>query len=198
LLSLPAVAQAQVTIQGDPANTTVTGFSGSNGLLITGTGLAFGPFTLANVNDTFTTNVLSVGTTEGTVNLFEDTNPRQISASFSFLNPADANGSPVTGTTYGYIIPFTGCGVIFGGCGAVNWSDTPTIFNFGDGGSFSLLLHDASFGTPGSANVQGTFTYVTAPVPEPATWAMMLAGFGAVGFAMRRSRSLRPALAQAA
>ena len=26
------------------------------------------------------------------------------------------------------------------------------------------------------------------PVPEPATWAMMLLGFGAVGFAMRRRR----------
>ena len=25
-------------------------------------------------------------------------------------------------------------------------------------------------------------------VPEPATWAMMLVGFGAIGFAMRRSR----------
>jgi hypothetical protein len=27
-----------------------------------------------------------------------------------------------------------------------------------------------------------------APLPEPATWAMMLLGFGAVGFAMRRDR----------
>ena len=27
---------------------------------------------------------------------------------------------------------------------------------------------------------------ISAPVPEPATWAMMLAGFGALGFAMRR------------
>lgn len=27
-----------------------------------------------------------------------------------------------------------------------------------------------------------------APVPEPATWAMLLAGFGAVGFAMRRRK----------
>jgi len=33
-------------------------------------------------------------------------------------------------------------------------------------------------------------------VPEPATWAMMLLGFGAVGFAMRRRQ--RPALAQIA
>ena len=35
-----------------------------------------------------------------------------------------------------------------------------------------------------------------AAVPEPATWAMMLMGFGAIGFAMRRRR--RPALLQLA
>lgn len=37
---------------------------------------------------------------------------------------------------------------------------------------------------------------VSPAIPEPATWAMMLLGFGAVGFAMRRRRA--PVLAQAA
>jgi hypothetical protein len=44
--------------------------------------------------------------------------------------------------------------------------------------------------------VNGTFTYLTAAVPEPGTWATMLLGFGAVGFAMRRRRT--PQLAQVA
>jgi hypothetical protein len=193
-----APAMASVTIEGDPANTTVNGFSGSNGLLISGSGLAFGPFTLTNVGSSFTTDVVTIGTPETTVNLFEDTNPRQISVDFSFLNPADATGSPVTGSSFGFIIPFTGCGILFGGCGAVDWSNTPTVFNFGNGGSFSVLLHDAAFGTPGSAHVSGTFTYLTAPVPEPATWAMMLLGFGAVGFAMRRTKSRARLLLQQA
>lgn len=35
-------------------------------------------------------------------------------------------------------------------------------------------------------------------VPEPATWALMLLGFGAVGFQMRRSRTRRALLAGAA
>jgi len=46
-----------------------------------------------------------------------------------------------------------------------------------------------------SANVAGEWhggiTVVNAAVPEPATWAMMLLGFGAVGMAMRRGRRLK-------
>ena len=38
----------------------------------------------------------------------------------------------------------------------------------------------------------------TPPVPEPATWAMMLVGFGAAGVAMRRTRRRKPLLAQIA
>ncbi|WP_395623577.1 PEPxxWA-CTERM sorting domain-containing protein [Sphingomonas daechungensis] len=197
LASTPAAAS--VTIEGDPAGTTVNGYSGPNGLLVSGSGLSYGPFTLANVGSTFTANVLTIGTPETAVNLFEDTTPRQVSVDFSFLNPADANGGLVTGSTTGFITGlFGGCGLFTGGCGTVDWSDTPTIFSFGNGGSFSLLLSDATFATPGSANVRGTFTLISNSVPEPATWAMMLMGFGAVGFAMRRKRSTQGRLVQLA
>lgn len=194
LISAPAAAT--VTIEGDPANTTVTGYSGPNGLLISGSALPFGPFTLTNIGSSFTTSVLTIGTPETSVNLFEDTTPRQVSVNFAFLNPLDATGALVTGSTTGFIIPFTSCGILAGGCGAVDWSNTPTIFSFGSGGSFSVLLQDATFATPGSARVSGTFTYLSASVPEPGTWAMMLLGFGAVGFALRRQRT--PKLAQLA
>lgn len=43
----------------------------------------------------------------------------------------------------------------------------------------------------GSYGGQATFT---PSVPEPATWAMMLVGFGAVGFGMRRARKSARAL----
>jgi len=80
----------------------------------------------------------------------------------------------------------------------VQWSG-PQTFNFGYGGSFDVALNNVTFGTPGGAQVGGTFTLRSnsvAPVPEPATWAMMLVGFGAVGYAMRRRRrSLIPQLA---
>jgi len=31
-----------------------------------------------------------------------------------------------------------------------------------------------------------------APVPEPATWAMMILGFGIAGYGLRRRKALRP------
>lgn len=50
--------------------------------------------------------------------------------------------------------------------------------------------------TSGIANTAGTITQFTgstlaAAVPEPATWAMMLAGFGMIGFAARRRPSVK-------
>ena len=44
--------------------------------------------------------------------------------------------------------------------------------------------------------VTGNLTFQVAPVPEPATWGMMLLGFAGIGMAMRRRR--RPVLAQVA
>jgi hypothetical protein len=43
---------------------------------------------------------------------------------------------------------------------------------------------------PGDSQYTGQLTATS--VPEPATWAMMLAGFGLIGFAMRRKRQSHP------
>ena len=61
-------------------------------------------------------------------------------------------------------------------------------------GSHTITVMGSITG-PGGGAYSGTVN-VAPPVPEPATWAMMLLGFGAVGFAMRRRR--RPALLQVA
>jgi hypothetical protein len=82
---------------------------------------------------------------------------------------------------------------------------SPTIASAsGSGNSLSLLVnflgagdYRFSFGgnaPPNGGVVNGNLTFQ--PVPEPATWAMMLVGFAGIGFAMRR-RS-KPVLAQVA
>lgn len=83
--------------------------------------------------------------------------------------------------------------------------------NAGDGGEgTSFFLFDA--GTAGvnsitvSDRVDTNFNFglsnaalfSTGAVPEPATWAMMLLGFGGIGVAMRRSRRRGSALMQVA
>lgn len=52
--------------------------------------------------------------------------------------------------------------------------------------SFSGFSKPFQPGTSFVANVSGTFAGV---VPEPATWALMISGFGMVGFAARRRRA---------
>lgn len=70
------------------------------------------------------------------------------------------------------------------------------LFTIGSGTSL-LLTADAAgaftsiFGAPDLTGVNVGFAQVnaqTAAVPEPGTWMMMLAGFGAAGMALRRSR----------
>jgi len=51
-------------------------------------------------------------------------------------------------------------------------------------GTYSVWVQEISSG----GAVPYAFDFVVAPVPEPTTWAMMLLGFGAIGFAARRSR----------
>jgi hypothetical protein len=57
---------------------------------------------------------------------------------------------------------------------------------------FTYTLNSPS----GGATLSGNASFYQAAVPEPATWALMLIGFGGIGMAMRRRR--RPVLAQVA
>lgn len=86
-----------------------------------------------------------------------------------------------------------------------------TVFAFhaggaGDGGQGTFFFQfDAGTGVDvititdrlnsNATGLSNAALFQTSPVPEPATWAMMLLGFGAVGFSVRRKR---PSLLQAA
>ena len=82
----------------------------------------------------------------------------------------------------------------------------PALMQYSGGPTHAITLLPATFGsgdyrlsfggtTSGGGGESGTLSFFAA-VPEPSTWAMMLLGFGGIGFAMRRRR--RPALAQIA
>ena len=82
--------------------------------------------------------------------------------------------------------------------------------HFGDAGSGignHTILYQFDFGTTGANSVdlnqRGWSNAVlipggTPPIPEPGTWAMMLLGFGAIGFTMRRRRLRKAAPLQVA
>ncbi len=69
----------------------------------------------------------------------------------------------------------------------IDFVNTPILFTY-SGGTISLVLSDVTL-TPGNtANFTGQFT-VTAAVPEPGTWAMMILGFAGIGFLAYRRKS---------
>ncbi|WP_394760970.1 PEPxxWA-CTERM sorting domain-containing protein [Phenylobacterium sp.] len=61
----------------------------------------------------------------------------------------------------------------------------PTFANGQTWAAPELVLTPLAF-VPGTINV--TYAYAAAGVPEPATWALLIAGFGLAGVALRRRR----------
>jgi hypothetical protein len=112
------------------------------------------------------------------------------------------NGSQTYDTTFTLDIAFTApagsgsntfdadvTGTVHGNGGGVtiNFNNTPETFNY-NGGSFTVSVNDLSISL-GDPNITGTIT-LTAGVPEPSTWAMMVLGFAGVGFmTYRRKRN---------
>lgn len=69
------------------------------------------------------------------------------------------------------------------GGGSESWERSGLILG---AGTYTLSI--AGLNSVSNASLQGAVTITQAPVPEPGTWAMMLLGFGAIGFAMRRRK----------
>jgi hypothetical protein len=84
-----------------------------------------------------------------------------------------------------------------GSTASISWLNPSVTIN---GYVYSVTNNPLSLVPPNSC-IQGLCGFTTiqgqvAAVPEPATWALMLLGFGGIGMAMRRRR--RPAFAQIA
>ncbi len=128
--------------------------------------------------------------------------PGQLSTINSQISPAGAsfNFGPVSaGDTLAFYIDVN--------AGEFTWFSTPSLNADGANHVFSAAYGGGDFGIPAGTYVAfedlsasgtdynyndigfvfaNTRTEVTAAVPEPATWMLMIAGFGLVGAAMRR------------
>jgi hypothetical protein len=136
----------------------------------------------------------------GTVSLV--LNPRDYGGSHDIFNllvtftaPADAGPGSFTANLLGSLVALNDGGV------SIVWQNPVQSFSSALYGPFTLTLDNVSFSgslQPGqlfplSQDITGR---IQAAVPEPGTWALMLIGFGGMGFAMRRRQ--KPALAQLA
>ena len=123
-------------------------------------------------------------------------------ASFTFTNT-------IAGV-YNVVLQTSTTGVVFTSGALSGGSCAPSYCTIGGLPGTNLALpapvylaaatYTFAFGGNNSSTFQGSTlngnVTITPAVPEAATWAMMLVGFGGIGLAMRRRR--RPALAQIA
>jgi len=122
----------------------------------------------------------------------------------SFMNPTNGftaqsiigingtfNGSPITGLAPGLfgannLFYLTGPFFVDGnGLGFTTAAGVSANLFVTNGTSFRVNTQGAGLLT---GLVRASATPVTPAVPEPATWAMMLLGFGAIGYSMRSAR----------
>ena len=140
---------------------------------------------------------LEQGQTPNTSTIFAGSNRvgfTNVAGTFTGVNGSTNVASSVTFGTgaFGALgISATGFGFgSFAGPNLFNGSTTSPMFTLG---TFSLGQVMTGAGTGG-----GRLTISQVPVsavPEPATWAMLLFGFGMVGYGMRRRVSFTPTLA---
>ncbi len=70
----------------------------------------------------------------------------------------------------------------------VNFDNTPKHFTF-TGGSFDFFVNDVSLTAGHKIAVSGTILSQVTAVPEPETYALLVAGLAAVGFMARRRKT---------
>jgi hypothetical protein len=145
-----------------------------------------------------TFNLFKIYTPETSVNP-DDLNPVAISVDFDFSAPSPNSGATVGGTTQGNLILFglfQNGSVTWNGPGVLTWT-TPGMSNPGEmditlsNGSFDAGILGLHGGSSDGYVVTAQFDWQHDPsgvVPEPASWALMIGGFGLAGASLRRRR----------
>jgi hypothetical protein len=153
-------------------------------------------------------NVINIGFIQNPIAEGTTMSPTAFSGGFDINNSAAG--------TYSLDLTTSSPGITFTGGNIMDLSTNTIVATFLLGSSVSNPVPGTELGLPATffavgdyrlswtgenagetASDAGVVHITSVPaVPEPATWAMMLLGFGGIGFSMRRSR--RPALAQVA
>lgn len=109
------------------------------------------------------------------------------------------SGGVFTLTSIDFLSFFNGIDALLtSSSGSIETINTTGTFNFGSGFSnISFFTISSQEGGSDNSFVLDNIT-IAGAVPEPATWAMMLIGFGAVGAAMRRRKRTELTFRQAA
>lgn len=181
---LAATAASAVNFK---ASETITANTSGSGLQVSTTPIALN-FNLT-IGQSTTQDVFKISTPENSVNM-DDLVAQPISVTFHFTSPSVQTGT-VNGSTVG-----DSSVLGFYQNGAISWNGSKTV-DFGSAGLLTITLNDTTFAggyfglTDCSTTVTGKFK-LAAPgplataVPEPASWVMMVGGFGALGAALRR------------
>lgn len=114
-----------------------------------------------------------------------------VTSQLTWLEDLTASGSAVNFSTplYGTTVVSFHVGAAKGASNGVGYQGTA--FYVFDAGNLASGLDQFTFNLAGLSNARlySTGSYIPA-VPEPATWAMLLAGVGLVGGTMRRRRAV--------
>lgn len=127
-----------------------------------------------------------------TINDHNNTNNSPFTLSLTFTQPGSGSTNPISGTTQ--LIEGR-----FSDSGTLTWSNNGNATaNLGSAGVVNVHLSDVTFGCCAfdsddnwAGTEYATFSLsppTTSAVPEPMSWALMLAGFFGMGAAMRASR----------
>ena len=159
--------------------------------------------TAANAGITISSSTGSCGTvltctntSDGASANFDGYNPASGSFSYTVNFMNDLAGDYLVSLTTSNAHQWYDFLTITGTDGSITYSGSPTHAITLLPGSLGVGSYVLTFGGTGpkNASINGSLSFTA--VPEPATWALMLLGFGGIGMAMRRRRS--PALAQVA